>query len=291
MLSKLLNITKPIVCVDCETTGLDVQTCRVVELAFQVFYHDGRPIKEWHTLIRTDVQISAEVSAIHGITSDTLGNCQICRHSKDEHPVMQCEEIVGPCETFKPWPTFKQLAASLAKGFTDVDFCGQNVRYDLRILQAEMNRCNQPWSYAGAKVIDSKVLEQLAVPRTLSALYKKYTGQDHDGAHGAMADVKATVDVITGQLSTYLTIPRDVEKLHAAQWPGWIDSEGKFVFVNGVPCFSRWGKYGGRPMRDPEVNRPGRNGTYWDFILGGTFGEDVKQIASDAKLGKFPEAK
>ena len=72
--------------------------------------------------------------------------------------------------------TFRQLAPSLAKGFVDCDLAGKNVRFDLRIIAAEMARASQPWSYTGARIIDAERLEQLAVPRSLSHLHEKYTG-------------------------------------------------------------------------------------------------------------------
>jgi DNA polymerase-3 subunit epsilon len=239
-------------------------------------------------LINPLVPISAEVSAIHGITDAKVQSCQLCHgiEPRETH-----DEAVSD-HSFKPWPIFKQLAPSLAKGFSDCDFAGKKVRYDLQIMDHEMRRAGQPWSYAGARIIDADRLEQLAEPRSLSHLYKKYTGKDHEGAHGALADVRASSEVIIAQLERYDVLPRDLTALHELSWPGWIDGEGKFRYINGVACFSQWGKFANRPMRDPEVNRPGRNGqTYWDFILTGTFSEGVKELARAAKLGKFPEDK
>ena len=91
-----------------------------------------------------------------------------------------------------------------------------------------------------------------------------------------------TTELIEAQLQKYHEIPRDLDQLHNAQWPGWIDGEGKFVFVDGVPCFGRWGKYANKPMTKADVG-------YWDFIARGDFSPDVKKLASEAKMGRFPQ--
>jgi DNA polymerase-3 subunit epsilon len=147
-----------------------------------------------------------------------------------------------------------------------------------------MQRAGVSWSYVDARIIDAERLEQLAVPRTLSHLHEKYTGAKHDGAHGALSDVRASITVIGHQLQVHDALPRDLDALHAAQWPGWIDGEGKFRFVNGVACFGQWGKYAGKPMIKADKG-------YWDWVLTAEFPADVKVLAAAAKLGKFPEQK
>jgi hypothetical protein len=76
-------------------------------------------------------------------------------------PVGTFGDPTRECEGFKPWPSFKQLAPNLAKGFTDVDFAGKNVRYDLRILSAEFARANVEWSYMDARIVDADRLEHV----------------------------------------------------------------------------------------------------------------------------------
>jgi len=252
MLNQLLSLSRPLFVIDVESTSLDTQTARIVEIAFQQFDSTGL-VKEYQTRVNPGVPIPAEATKIHNISD---------------------ADVAGK-------PMFKQLAESFARGFKDCDFCGQNVRYDLRVIAAEMQRAGQSWSYVGARIIDSGQLERLAIPRSLSHLHEKYTGAKHDGAHGALSDVRASTTVIVHQLQQHQTLPRDLDNLHAAQWPGWIDGEGKFRFIDGVPCFGQWGKYANKPMRNAD------NG-YWDFILKGTFSADVKALASAAKLGRFP---
>lgn len=280
MLNQLLNLTRPFVIPDTETTGTDVDNDRIVEFGFQVWTAEGLS-KEWSTYVDPLIPIPPSASRVHGITNDKFLHCRTCNLTREEHP--------GADHDFYRWPTFKELGPSLAKGLVDCDFGGKNVRFDLRITAAEMRRNGTEWGYEGARIVDGDRLEALLNPRSLSHLYRKYAGGKLDGAHGAMADVRATTVVIGYQLAMSVQnedevgklLPRDLDALHEAQWPGWIDSEGKFAFVNGVPCFTRWGKNAGRPMKDVDRG-------YWDWILTGTFSAEVKQLAREAKLGKFP---
>lgn len=276
MLNELLSLTRPLFVVDCETTGTDVARDRIVEIGFQRWEASGMT-KEWRSLVNPGVPIPEGAMKVHGITNDTIKGCRACGRLPIDHPQGECTEI-------KAWPRFADLAASLAKGFSDCDFAGKNVRFDLRLIAAEMARVRQTWSYLGARIVDAERLEQLAVPRSLSHLHEKYVGHKHDGAHGALSDVRASATVIVHQLKAHQTLSRDLDNLHQAQWPGWIDPEGKFKFVDGVPCFSQWGKYSGRPMRSAD------NG-YWDFIISKDFAPEVKTLAAEAKLGRFPEIK
>lgn len=281
MIHQLLTLTRPFIFIDAETTGTDPQNDRIVELGLQVWTSAGL-LKEWRSLINPGIPIPPQATKVHKITDAMVQGCRTCGQPLENHPIgLASEAIDYPCKDPKPWPRFKDLAGSLVKGLTDCDFGGQNVRFDLRITAAEMKRNGVPWDYLGARIVDAGRLEQLAVPRSLSDLHEKYVGRVHDGAHGALSDVRASVTVVAHQLEAHSSLPRDLDKLHRLQWPGWIDGEGKFRFVDGVACFSRWGKYAEQPMSAVPVN-------YYDFILKSDFSPEVKKLAADAKLKKFP---
>jgi hypothetical protein len=112
-------------------------------------------------------------------------------------------------------------------------------------------------------------------------LYEKHTGKKLEGAHRALEDVKATSELLFEQLRKYQTIPRNLDMLHDAQWPGWIDTEGKFRFTKeGVPTI-QFGKHRNDPMRTVPLG-------YWSFILKGGFSPEIKQIAQNALNGIYP---
>jgi DNA polymerase III subunit epsilon len=278
MIDKLLTLERPLFILDTETMGLDPQRDRIIEIGFQQWTSDGL-VKEWRTIVNPGVPIPAAATKVHGITDAKVQNCRFCERPAGAHP---CR--FGPddeCDEFVPWPRFGQIATNLAKGLSDCDFGGQNIRFDLRMVAAEMLRVNIPWHYDRARILDTSRIEALLYPRDLSSLHAKYTGRPHDGAHGALSDVRATTTVLAAQLTQHPNFPRSLDELHELQWPNFIDQDGKFVYRDGIPHFSNWGKFKNLPMTRADAR-------YWDFILGADFSPDVKRLAADAKLGKFP---
>jgi DNA polymerase-3 subunit epsilon len=280
VIHELLSLTRPLIIPDVETTGLDTNTARIVELAFQVYTSEGLK-HEWRSLIDPGVPIPPETTKAHGITdADVTARCRVCRMLAIEHPYEPPEG--ERCDEWKSVPRFDQIAARIAVGFSNCDFAGKNVRYDLRVLDASFKRVNVAWSYAGACVIDADRLEQLGEPRTLSHLYEKHTGEKLEDAHQALNDVRATVVVIDRQLQRYETLPRDLRELHELQWPGWIDSDGKFRFDDtGVPRIT-FGKHRSLSMREVP---PG----YYRWLMSNDFPPDVKYLADEALNGRFPK--
>lgn len=278
MLSDLLRLERPLFVIDAETTGLNPIDARIIELGFQQYTHEGL-IKEWRSLVNPTMPIPASTTAVHGITDANVHACKVCGRARE----IDLNGEACTCDEFRPWPTFKQLAPNLAKGLSDCDFAGKHVRFDLRVVAAEMVRANVSWSYLTARIIDADRLEALGEPRTLAHLYKKHLGRDMADAHQALADVQATAELIGAQLLAYPTLPRSLDQLHDLQWPGWLDSEGKFRFVNGVPT-CQFGKHQGVAMQNIPVS-------YYDWLLTQQFPADVKELASLAKLGRFPERK
>jgi len=257
---------------DLETTGL-VDGSRIVELGFQKFTPDGLE-KEWVSYIDPEIPIPPEATETHKITDTIIRGCR-CGIAKDSHPHSNCEE-------FRPWPKFGQIAGNLAKGFSDCDFAGKNIRFDLRILLGEMLRTNTQWSYAGARVIDIDRIEQIGRPRTLSHLYENYTGERLTGAHSALEDVKASATVLACQFQEFQQMPRELNELHELLWPGWVDTEGKFRVKNGkVVC--TFGAHRDKPLSSIP---PG----YWKWILAQDFSAEIKDIASNALKGIYPNA-
>jgi len=272
MIHQLLSLKRPLFVLDTEDTGVDPQKDRILEIGFQMWEPEKVMTREWRSLVNPGIHVPEGSTKIHGISDFTLTCCQTCGL-----PPNDCR-----CETPRIPPTFKQLAANLAKGFSDCDYAGQNIRFDLRILAAEFTRAGVPWSYVGARIIDSSQLERLAVPRTLSHLHQKYTGHVHDGAHGALSDVRAAATVIAAQLQEHQSLPRDLDQLHEMSWPGWLCDGGQFKMIDGVPtcCFGK--KWNGRAMKDIDVG-------YYDWILSQDFPADVKHLAAEAKLKRFPK--
>ena len=277
MIHTLFSLTRPLFMLDTETTGINPMNDRIIELGFEQWGPEGL-VKDWVSLINPTIPIPIASSKIHNIFDLDMRRCQECKLVIDDVASDRCH-----CAEPRIVPTFAQIAPSLARGFANCDFAGKNVRFDIRILAVEMSRANQPWNYTDARIIDAERLEQIAIPRSLSNLHEKYTGHKHDGAHGALSDVRASTTVIVHQLQTHTQLPRDLDALHKLQWANLLVADGSFRMVAGEPT-CMFGKHRGKPMRDVPL-------TYYDWMLRTDvkFPADVKQLAANAKLGIFPE--
>lgn len=194
----LLRLTRPLVFLDFETTGLDTQKDRIVELAFVKMAPDGAR----ETLVQRvnpGVQVSKQAARVTGIHTDDA------------------------CGLF--WgPPLKKVGDKLAAFLEGCDLAGFNqIQYDVPLWLAECARHGIAFDMAGRCQVDVKVLFNaketgwdrfLMGPRNLTAAVRHYCGRELDGAHSAEADCVATADVLLAQLERYADLPRDVRGLH-----------------------------------------------------------------------------
>jgi DNA polymerase III subunit epsilon len=181
-----LNLARPLVLTDVETTGVLPRRDRVIEVAAVKYLPSGERLR-FHRRVRPGVAISASATAIHGITDEDVAGC----------------------------PPFEAIAPSLARFLRDCDLAGFNLkRFDLPFLVAEFARAGIHFPLSRRAVIDVLEIYHQREPRDLSAAVSHYLGRDHNGAHRALADAYATAAVLDAQLKTYRDLPRDVPELH-----------------------------------------------------------------------------
>jgi DNA polymerase-3 subunit epsilon len=194
----LLRLARPLLFIDLETTGLEVDTSRIVEIGLVRLHPDGARTALG---LRCDpgVDIPEAASRVHGIrTTDVRG-------------------LFGR-------PKLGRLADRLLPLFEDADLAGFNVlQFDIPLWIKECARHGIPFDPAGRHVVDAKVIFNvretawdrfLMGPRSLAAALRHFCGRDLDGAHAAEVDAAATVDVLLAQLERYTDLPRDVAGLH-----------------------------------------------------------------------------
>jgi len=254
---KMIKLERPLVSIDVETHSL-VEP-RIVEIGLRVDYPDGREPKEWCQLINPGVPIEAGAMGVHGI--------------KDEDVADK--------------PQFSHWAKNLAVGLSNCDFCGQNVRFDLGVITAEMKRAGVAWSYEGAKILDTGRLKQIVQPRRLADLVREYLGREPSDAHRALGDAKDALEVAMAMIEKYPEIlPADIGKLHDLCFPraeNWVDSTGKIILVDGKPALG-FGKHKGRLLSAIDKG-------YLEWICKNDFPSDTKQIIQEAIGGgpKLPD--
>ncbi len=174
-----LNLVRPLVIFDLETTGTDIVNDRIVQISvLKVFPDDSEHTRT--RLINPTIPIPVEASNVHGIYDKDV---------KDE-------------------ATFARIAQALLNFIGDSDLAGYNSnKFDIPLLSAEFLRCGMDFNLEGRNLIDVQTIFFKMEPRTLKAAYKFYCGKDLIGAHDAENDVKATYEVLKAQLQHYEDAP------------------------------------------------------------------------------------
>jgi DNA polymerase III subunit epsilon len=241
----MLKLIKPLAFIDLETTGTNLGSDRIVEIAIVKILPDGtRSVKR--KLINPEIPISKNSSDIHGITNEMV----------------------------KDAPTFRQVANELKQVLDGCDIAGYNSnRFDIPLLVEEFLRIEVEFDMKGRKLVDvQKVFHQME-QRTLSAAYKFYCNKMLEGAHGAEVDASATHEVLEAQLEKYPALGSTVDSiLKAIGEEVIVDFARRFIMENGVEVFN-FGKFKGRAVSDVLRSEP----QYYDWMMKGDFPLHTKQ--------------
>lgn len=253
MLNKILKLERPLGTLDLETTGLNPEKDRVVQIALTMHYPHRDSIA-WQSLVNPEI------------------------------PIVNTENHSITDEMVKDAPKFRDFAASLAPKISDIDICGYNVNFDIGFVKAEMKRAGVNWNWTG-HIIDPLHIYKFRHGHTLSNAYRRYVDPNgFSGAHNAAVDVAATEAVLIGQLTEYEDLPRTVKELSAFCFPhpeNAVDQTGKFVWIDKEAAFN-FGKWRGKLLRDPQVRG------YLSWMANGDFSEEVKEIVREALNGNYP---
>ena len=227
-----LNLTKPIVFFDLETTGINIAKDRVVEISIlKVFPNGNKESKTW--LVNPEIEIPAEATAVHGITN---------------------EKVVTE-------PTFKELAGKINEMISDADLAGFNSnRFDIPLLAEELLRAGIDFDMNNRKAVDVQTIFHKKEQRTLSAGYQFYCGKDLEGAHSAEADTNATYEILLAQVDKYDDLENTVEALSEFSTHGKrADFAGFILFNEDDQEIFSFGKYKGRTVEEVLKENPGYN--------------------------------
>ena len=242
-----LKLERPIIFFDLETTGLTIGKDHIVELCYIRLEPNGCERAE--TLrFNPGIPISKESSDVHGITDKDVKDC----------------------------PSFAEKAPELAKVFEGCDLAGYNSnRFDVPMLAEEFALCGIDIHINEKHMVDVQNIFHKMEQRTLVAAYKFYCGKDLENAHSALADTRATLEVLEAQLDRYPeTLKNDVTFLadFTRMFRG-VDLVCRFVYDDNNIEVVNFGKYKGQAVRD--VLRKDPNFKHW--MLQGDFTQDTKQ--------------
>ncbi len=254
-----LNLKKPIVFFDLETTGLNIVTDRIIELSMiKVMPNGDQEVKTRRVkpvdLGGVQIPLPKEVVDLTHITDDDL---------KDQ-------------------PTFKEIAKSLAEWIKGCDLGGYNSnRFDIPLLAEEFIRAGVDIDLRRSKFVDAQVIFNKKEQRTLTAAYKFYCDKDLEGAHGAQADILATYEVLKAQLDRYPDLKNDIDFL--AEYSAHnnnVDFAGRFVYNDKKEEIVNFGKYKGRKLAEVLLTDPG----YYNWMMQSDFTLDTKRMLTQVKI-------
>ncbi|WP_300604581.1 3'-5' exonuclease [Niabella sp.] len=241
----MLQLTKPLAFIDLETTGVNLGSDRIVEIAIVKILPDGtRNVKR--KLINPEMPIPKANSEIHGITDEMV----------------------------KDAPTFGQVAQELKQVLDGCDLAGYNSnRFDVPLLVEEFLRVGVDFDMRGRKLVDVQNIFHKMEQRTLAAAYRFYCDKVLEDAHSAEADASATHEVLVAQIARYPELGTSVESINKAIGEEVIvDFARRFIMDNGVEVFN-FGKYKGKSVADILKAEP----QYYDWMMKGDFPQHTKQ--------------
>jgi DNA polymerase-3 subunit epsilon len=251
-----LNLRKPLVILDLETTGVSIASDRIVEFSALKVSPGGA--EEWLTMrINPGMPISPEATRIHGITDADVAN----------------------------EPHFKDVARKIAAFLEGCDLAGFNsMKFDIPILCEEFLRVNVDFNPARHRYVDVQVIFHKKEQRTLGAAYKFYCNRELENAHSAQSDTAATYEILKAQLDRYPDLENDIDKLSSfSAFNNNADLAGRIVFnEQGVEVFN-FGKHKGKPVELVFKEEP----SYYSWMMNGDFPLNTKQVLTAIKVRSF----
>lgn len=258
-----ISLITPLAILDIEATGLNITTDRIVEIAIVKVLPTGEE-EEFVRRVNPQVQMTDEVIAIHGITNEDV---------KDE-------------------PTFKEILPELEAFLGNADFAGFNSnKFDLPLLAEELLRAESTIDLSIRKHVDVQNIFHKMEQRTLVAAYKFYCNKNLENAHSAMADAKATWEVLDAQIGRYEELQSDMEFLTTFSRYGDItrlDFAGRLAYNKYGEAIYNFGKHKGKTIKAVADSEPG----YYGWMIDADFPLYTKQCLKNemAKIKAEREA-
>jgi len=254
-----LNLRKPLVVLDLETTGVNIASDRIVEFSALKVSPGGA--EEWLSMrLNPGIPISPEATRVHGITDTDVAN----------------------------EPHFRDVARRIAAFLEGCDLAGFNsMKFDIPILCEEFLRVNVDFNPARHRYVDVQVIFHKKEQRTLSAAYKFYCDKELENAHSSKADAAATYEILKAQLDRYPDLENDIGKLSSySAFNNNADLAGRIIFNEQGQEVFNFGKHRGKPVEQVFREEP----SYYSWMMNGDFPLNTKQVITAIKVRSFGKA-
>ncbi len=243
-----LKLDRPLAFLDLETTGINTQKDRIVEMAIVKLMPDGERVRK-EFLINPTIPIPQQATDVHGISNEDV---------KDK-------------------PTFADVANEIKQFIDSCDIAGFNSnRFDIPLLNEEFLRVKIDPEFKQRSLIDVQAIFHKKEPRDLTAAYKFYCDQNLEDAHSALADTEATADVLLAQIERYDDLSRNVTGLASySEHSQYLDYARRIIVEDDTPVFN-FGKHKGTAVTEVFAKEP----QYYDWIMKSDFAQDTKNELS-----------
>lgn len=258
---KDMKLTKPLIILDLETTGTWIEKDRIIEIAMIRLLPSGERAT-YHKRVNPQMPIPSVVTKLTGISDADV----------------------------KDAPVFKTLAKEVVEFIGEADIGGFNVeKFDVPLLEREINDAGVVFTFMGRRMFDAQKVFHLNEKRDLTAAYNFYCGKPLEGAHSALVDTQATLEVLEAQVARYSKKTESIEDLCQFTYreqTEFFDADRRFRWWNGE-LYMMFGKYARKEsLKEIARKDPG----YLEWMLGKDFSEDVKALVSAALRGEFPKS-
>ncbi|HEY8689592.1 MAG TPA: 3'-5' exonuclease [Chitinophagaceae bacterium] len=234
-----LQLTRPLAFIDLETTGVNLSSDRIIEIAIVKIFPDGaKQVKR--KIVNPQIPIPQGASDVHGFTDDMV----------------------------KDAPAFKEVANEIKQFIDNADLSGYNSnRFDIPLLMEEFLRSGIEFDMSNRRMVDVQHVFHMMERRTLAAAYQFYCNKELCDAHSAEADAMATWEVLEAQTVRYQNLGNTLDSI--LKFTGeekFVDFARRMIMDNDVEVFN-FGKHKGRPVADVLKTEP----QYYDWMMKGDF--------------------
>jgi DNA polymerase-3 subunit epsilon len=240
-----IELQRPLAFIDLETTGINLGSDRIVEIAIVKIMPDGSKLVK-RKLINPEKPIPPQTTEIHGITNEMV----------------------------KDAPTFRQAANEIKQFLDNCDISGYNSnKFDIPLLVEEFLRVEQDFKIDSRRLLDVQKIFHMMEPRTLSAAVKFYCDKELTDAHSAEADATATWEVLDAQLAKYPQLGNNLESIFKVIGEEEVvDFARRMVVIEGKIVFN-FGKHKGKEVEKVLMHER----SYYDWMMQGDFPMHTKK--------------
>ncbi|TNF49180.1 MAG: 3'-5' exonuclease [Bacteroidetes bacterium] len=237
-----LNLERPLAIFDLETTGINITSDRIVEIAIVKLSPDGTQTS-YLKKVNPGIPIPPEITAIHGISDDDVRN----------------------------EPFFKDIALEVLEFIGDADLGGYNSnKFDIPVIVEELMRAEIDVDFSEKRFVDVQNIFHKMEQRTLAAAFQFYCNKSLENAHSALHDAQATLDVLLAQMDRYENLQNDISYLSEFSRGSnldLVDFAGRLARNERNEMIYNFGKHKGKTVRDVARIEPG----YYGWMLDADF--------------------